>query len=198
MKVLFEPNSLLVSLFETYPSYFSVSTWRLTKVRSARDFPRKLVGTDTSTDRLVVAKRIYFVWKVPEQLHNAMATGQRLLFCWSVTSGPLSTEQKLHWAERDTPRDSLYCLYFVHSSKPWRQRSERFREFVGQFKYKKRRLNLIFVPFQGSRWGIKMILHVITTLMIIVKIMPKMYKVLIPSRKILLYLVFILYKVINI
>ena len=43
-----------------------------------------------------------------------------------------------------------------------------------------------------------MILHVITTLMIIVKIMPKMYKVLIPSRKILLYLVFILYKVINI
>ena len=61
MKVLFEPNSLLVPLFKTYPSYFSVSTERLTKIRSARDGSRKLVGTDTNTDRLVVAIRIYFV-----------------------------------------------------------------------------------------------------------------------------------------
>ena len=69
-----------------------------------------------------------------------MATGLRL-FCWSVTSGsgaraPLSTLFRAEAAAQNRaryPRDSLYSVF---CSKPWRQRSERFREFVGKFKYK--------------------------------------------------------------
>ena len=58
-------------------------------------------------------------------------------------------------------------------------------------------MNHLFLS-RGHDEGFKMILHIVTTLLIIVKIMPKMYKVLISSSKILLYLVFILHKVINI
>lgn len=58
-------------------------------------------------------------------------------------------------------------------------------------------MNHLFLS-RGHDEGFKMILHIVTTLRIIVKIEPKIYKFSILSRKILLYLVFVLHKVINI
>ena len=185
MKVLFEPNSLLVSLFETYPSYFSVSTERLTKIRSARDGSRKLVGTDTNTDRLVVAKRIYFVWKVRNNFTMQWRPGRDYCSAGPWRQAPLHSLQSRSCPEQSAiPRATLYILNILYTAQ-----SRGAKEVKGSVNLLdnlniRRRLDDTFVSFQGSWLGIKMILLIITTLMIIVKIMPKMYKVLIPSRKI--------------
>ena len=119
-------------LFQTYPSYFGVSTSRLTKIWSARDLSKRLVCPDTTTDLLSQKECIYFVWNVRKNFTMQWRPGRD---CsaepWRQASLSTLYRAKLHRTEQDTRRGTLY---FVFYSKPRRQISERFREFVEKFK----------------------------------------------------------------